>query len=157
MNEDNQIADLGTLYEPTRVAFTFDAPGWKWVLVLAIICLAYVLFLLIRNYMRNAYRRAALTLVQSIRVNFATNPDAKSISELMVVLKQVSISRYGRQAVSDLHGEEWLNFLNSKSNKIDFLPHAPLVSSALYKNELDESGNVEGLIVESENWIKYHA
>ena len=52
---------------------------------------------------RNAYRRAGLTLLES----------AHTADEINVVLKRVALAVFPREQVASLHGEDWIQFMQS--------------------------------------------
>jgi hypothetical protein len=52
---------------------------------------------------RNAYRRAGLTLLES----------ANTVYDINVVLKRVALAVFPREQVAALHGENWIQFMQS--------------------------------------------
>lgn len=156
MDEQTNIVELGPIYEPSPVAFGFETIGWKILATVLIILLAWSLFVLIRRYIKNAYRREATRMLANIELRFNTEKEVACINDAMVLLKQVSLKTYARSEVADLHGREWLTYLSEKSKHVDFLIHTEFVLSALYKNELKDLKEAQGFFNESKKWIKYH-
>jgi hypothetical protein len=140
-------SDLGPLYEPEAVSFSFQSPGWYILAVLLILLAAYFLVKWIRSYLRNAYRREALKNLSTI----------SSLSDTLALLKIVAIQTFGRESVAPLYGDEWLDFLEEKGRDTPFRKYSSSISRALYEHGKLEGEQLEKIIGLSKIWIKTHA
>ena len=144
---DITFPDLGPLYEPEAVGFSFQSPGWYFLAAILILLAAYFLVKWLRSYLKNTYRREALKNLSTI----------SSLRDTLVLLKIVAIQTFGRERVAPLYGDEWLDFLEEKGRDTPFKKYSPSISEALYENgKLDEK-QLEKIIGLSKTWIKTHA
>ena len=126
-NDTQARVDIGTLYEPPPVEFSFEAPGWTYLLWISIIVFVLIVYRQIRKYQKNKYRRDALKTLNANTTN--------SITDVFVVLKLTAIHAFGRDIAGSLSGEEWLTFLDDKSRRVNFTSHADEIFAALYQEE----------------------
>ena len=99
------LAGLPGLHLPPPVGLWPPAPGW-WVLAGAVLLgLLATLFWWIRHHRRQRYRREALRAL-------AHCADTRAVNAL---LKQVAMTRYGRETVAALWGDAWRDFLNQST------------------------------------------
>ena len=157
MNDQTAYTDLGPLYEPGPVAFSFSEPGWIVLFTLVGLAFLYVLFRLVRTYIRQTYRREALRLIDAVQDQFHSAPDARHITDVMIVVKQTAITTFSREEVADLHGTAWLEFLDHHGKGSSFLANEPFIFSALYKNELEDPAAFDSLARTAKHWIRRHA
>jgi hypothetical protein len=157
MSSQQDQIDLGPIFEPDPVQFQFETIGWYVLLALSILSLILVGIWFLRKYIKSAYRRKAVQLLQNIQSKFENDGDVGCITDVMVLLKQVSITTYGREKVAPLYGMEWLTFLDSTINNHSFVKYNGLVSQALYRNELTEADQVSAFFSTSKKWIRGHA
>ncbi len=148
-NNTQQIADdIGTLYEPAPIAFSFEAPGWTYLLWTAIIVFLFIAFQHFRKYQKNRYRRDALKALNANSTN--------SITEVFVVLKQTAMHAFGRDAAGHLSGTEWLTFLDAKSRHVNFTKHADEISAVLYQEAELAPATMKSIISNAQTWIRTH-
>lgn len=141
--------ELGPLIEPEAVKFTFDTPGW-YVLAGLILLFAIILSLKwFKNYKKNAYRRKAIKEIESNKQS--------EINEVLVLLKIVATTTFGRKEVAQLHGNEWLQFLESKAKNTPFTNYKDDILNSLYKGIDLENEKREIILELSKKWIKTHA
>ena len=148
--------DLGPLYEPAPVGFHFETMGWPILFSILIILVLVILIKASLKYYKNAYRRQAIQLINTIENRFQTKQEASCINDMMVVLKQVSLTTYARNEVADLSGVAWLEFLESKSKGTSFLKYDKVLSQALYQNKIEQPEEVKQLFTSSKKWINHH-
>ena len=139
-----------SLYEPPAVAFSFDAPGWKYLFASIIITLLIIAVMLIRRYIRNRYRREAIKEI----LKWEGTPE--SILKTFSVLKSVAIYAYGREAVGELYGLNWLTFLDQTSREVSFLEYQDQVTEVMYKGNDIDPGISEKIIANSKKWVSTH-
>ena len=149
--------DIGTLYEPEPVLFSFETPGWY---ILAAFLIAIILFLFIKwlkYYIKNAYRREALKNLGAIENRFNEQQDNLCLNDVMVLLKLVAIKTFGRQLVANLYGNDWLQFLESKGKQTPFMNHKSTILNEIYGSGLPDNLETKQIIELSRIWIKTHA
>jgi Domain of unknown function (DUF4381) len=150
-------AEIGTLIEPEAIAFSFDTIGWKVLGATLLITILYFMVKFAIKYHKNAYRRAALSILVQIKAQFSIKEEASGLNDTLVLLKQVSITTFGRARIANLTGTEWLKFLESKAKGTPFLKYEMAISNCLYtKNHVDVDVALEVMEL-SKKWINTHA
>lgn len=119
------------------------APGW---LVLSAVVLAVGTWLTVRavrNYRANAFRRAALHLLES----------STSDAEISALLKRTAMVIAGRDEVASLSGESWCDWLSARGER----PMADDERAAIMGGIYDESrSHSSSLKAYAASWIKGH-
>lgn len=149
--------DIGVLYEPEPVLFSFETPGWY---ILTAFLIAIILFVFIKwfkNYKKNAYRREALKNLGIIKNRYSEQQDNLCLNDVMILLKLVAIKTFGRQLVANLHGNDWLQFLESKGQQTPFMNHKSAILNEIYGVGSLDNTETKQIIELSRNWIKTHA
>ncbi|MCK5135253.1 MAG: DUF4381 domain-containing protein [Bacteroidales bacterium] len=149
--------DLGPLYEPDAVRFSFETPGWYLLGCLLLLLAVLLFFKWLKRYRRNAYRREALKNLAIIEDSFYNQKDVLSLNDVLVLLKLVAIKAFGRQQVAQLYGNDWLEFLESKGKNTPFTYYKQPVVNTLYDTITVDIKEIEALIELSKQWIKTHA
>ena len=157
MQEGSNIAELGILYEPDPVQFSFDTVGWKVLFSLLIVFMLGLIIKLSIRYIKNAYRREALKMLSMIKKRYYEKEEARCISDTSILLKQVALKSYGRKKVAELHSSAWIDFLNESAPKVDFTSSEKVISKALYENKNSNNEAVRKYFDQAEKWIKRHA
>lgn len=149
--------DLGPLYEPSAVRFSFDTPGWY--LLGGLLLLFAVLFFLrwLKHYRKNRYRREAMRVLTEIELQIKNQEGTHQINDILVLLKLVAIKAFGRQEVAQLHGNEWLEFLESKGIHTPFTQYKKNILNSLYVAIAVDIKETKELIELSKQWIRTHA
>ena len=149
--------DLGPLYEPNAVRFSFETPGWY--LLGGFLLLFAVLFFLkwLKRYQKNKYRREALKTIARIEQNLQNPNESNQFNDILILLKLVAIKAFGRQEVAQLYGNEWLEFLESKGIHTPFTQYKQIILNTLYETTLVDLKETKELIELSKRWIRTHA
>ncbi|MEM8561415.1 MAG: DUF4381 domain-containing protein [Pseudomonadota bacterium] len=154
MSPQDPLAALHPLREPLPIGWWPPAPGW-W--VLALLCLLGVLFLswwLRKRYTASAYRRQALSELNSLKSQYLENADVRGyLTDMNALLKSAALIAYPRRQVAASSGIQWLNFLNTSTAGDNPFP-AEFVSSA-YRLQLEEI-DIEQIHQAATHWIKHH-
>lgn len=141
--------EMGNLYEPDPVRFTFDTVGWPilgGLLLLGMLVAGYFWF---RHYQRNQYRREALKSLDLIKQDQAL--------EVFVVLKRTAIHAFGREKVGALSGTEWLKFLDSTGKDVRMLSQGRQIQSVIYEGVQLPSEAHRQILSNAKLWVKTHA
>ncbi|MFV0409056.1 MAG: DUF4381 domain-containing protein [Paracoccus sp. (in: a-proteobacteria)] len=105
---DTLIDLIGQLVEPTPpppVPMVPQTWGWAVLAVLMLAALGWAIWRWIRHRRANAYRRAALRLLES------AGDDPARIAE---ILRRTALAAYPRGTVASLNGAGWLAFLDAQ-------------------------------------------
>lgn len=103
-------------------------------IAMLVITVSWIIF---RMRQRNAYRRAGLTLLAS----------ANTIYEINVVLKRVALAVFPREQVAALHGENWIQFMQSTCPGEQF--------STLSQSD-EATPATESIRASARTWIRKH-
>lgn len=101
--ESQSLSNLQDIVLPAAPSFWPPASGF-WILVALILMLLITAAWFIAQFrQRNAYRRAGIALLES----------ANTVYDINVVLKRVALAVFPREQVAALHGEDWIQFMQS--------------------------------------------
>jgi len=113
VNPDLELA-LRDIHLPDAVAWWPPAPGW-WILgaLLALSMLAFFRFLR-WLHRRRRVQKAALRTLGRIFDGAGRHPSQQQqlVRETSVLLRRTALTRYPRESVAALTGEDWLTFLD---------------------------------------------
>lgn len=135
---------INGLIEPDQITYSYNTFGWKMLLVTIFFAIIIGLFLWVRSFFRNAYRRKALKEIKQTTM----------LIHNLSTLKQVALAVYGRKNVAGLHGKEWVAFLDEHCKESSFQRVSNTIEQVIDggASELDELLLKEQII----KWIKYH-
>lgn len=154
MQQNPLLAQLEGLIDPAQTSWWPLAPGWWILAALLLITLALLGLWLLRYTQRNAYKKAALKRLQAFKAQ-----QQHTVVNINTVLKQTAISAYGRQTVSQLTGEQWLDFLATKNPKQKMIEsELDQIKATLCKNLYTQSQSQtdDNLYRFAQSWIKQH-
>lgn len=86
--------------------------GWKVVAAIFIAASSYWLFLTVKQWWRNRYRRQAISELTALQAN-ADNWQT-TVEQLPFLLKATALQAYPRVQVAQLSGQAWLAFLDTR-------------------------------------------
>ncbi len=150
---------LGKLIEPKPVPFTFTTPGWYVVAGLIVLLLAGLVWLLIKQYQLNRYRKHALLLLADTEKKYT---DQKAfdllVYEVDLLIKRIAMSRYGRQNVSGLRDGQWTEFINRTWREKSFdAQDEVLLNQTIYQTKQEVTANeAQAFTQKTRRWIKKH-
>lgn len=149
VNHSEPLQGLRGLHLPPPVSAWPPAPGW-WLLALLLLLMLVATVWLWRRHRRRAYRREALQQLKQLRN--AANQDQAVLAELSILLRRVAISRYGRQQVAGLHGDDWLAFLDRTGRTQAFTQQGRALLDAPYRRQnADDTGPLLDL---AQQWLR---
>ena len=108
-----EISDvpIRDIHLPDMVLWWPLAPGWWLLLILGVLCLIAVLWYR-RHFKFRALQKAASKELDLVFTAYRHHYDARRfVQELSVLLRRISITRYGANDIAHLTGEKWLQFL----------------------------------------------
>ena len=146
------VAKLEHLVEPNPVSLWPSAPGWKVVLVLALLWLGYRGFRQWQRWRRNRYRREALAVLQQCR----DLPAEELVPALARLLKSTALAAFPRTEVAALSGPGWLDWLEQQGGGFS-ADSRGLLAEAQYRPPVPaEAAILDRLLNETEAWVRTH-
>jgi hypothetical protein len=140
------LDNLRPLALPAPVPWFPPQPGW-WILLAALLaCLSLGIWRLAKIYRANAYRRAALSALQTL----SHLPPTEMAPALAALLKRTALAAYPRALVAGLTGPAWQQFLSGTEPLIQTLRRATLTTQPLTQAEAATALQSAAL------WIRRH-
>lgn len=122
---DPKQIPLRDLHLPEAIGWWPLAPGWWFVIALALIALGYVVHLYRKHRSRGAARRYALRQLNALTADFEQHGDAVVFSSrLSELLRRTMLAYAPRQEVAGLTGDEWLQWLDRDLDRPRFQSEA---------------------------------
>jgi hypothetical protein len=141
---------LRDLHLPEMIGWWPLAPGWWFLIAMAVAGLAYLLYRSFRKWRRNASRRVALRELARIQKEFKEGVDEISLAiELSELLRRTMLAYAPRSEVAGLTGENWLRWLDQGLDEKPFSEGSGQnLESLPYRrpDAIEDDVNVEGLI-----------
>ncbi len=88
------------------------APGWWLLAALLLILVTWIGLVAARRLRRRRRRRRILALLREFDRTLGPDQDARFAAEVSALLRRLALTRYPREQVAGLTGEEWLAFLD---------------------------------------------
>lgn len=99
------------IHLPDSISWWPPAPGW-WVLGAFLVLLVLFAVVVLRYRRRIWLRKAALRELEQIVLIYRQQLNARDLlKNLSTLLRRLCLSRYPREKVAGLTGQDWLNFL----------------------------------------------
>ena len=151
MNPTDPLAQLHPLREPAAIGWWPLAPGWWILLALLLAAITLLVWLALRQYRRNAYRRQGQVVLAQIHSQWLADEDALGcLTQANALLKAVALRAYPRRDIAGISGQCWQSFLNQSGGNFQL---APL--QAQYRHT-EEAVDVEQHLQNCARWIKHH-
>lgn len=154
------IDQLLSLPLPAPVSYWPQTWGWGVLLAVIAVLAAAMGWRMARRYRRNAYRRAALRHLDTLRQ--AAQANVLAARELPALLKRVGLSSVpaaGRSSVAPLTGADWMAWLTHQGGA--FAPDAETLLRVLAYAPPEavraiEPARLQSLFDASRHWISDH-
>jgi hypothetical protein len=150
MADPGSLANLNDIIEAPPVPWWPPAPGWLFLLGIAVLLLLFLLTRAVLRYRRNAYRRAALAELGRA----ASVPQPLPL--IAALLKRTALAAYPRKTVAGLTGQAWIEWLAATSG----LSVPPAVATAfqqtLYHDRHDGAADPKAVSDFAAKWIRRH-
>lgn len=146
------LAQMHDIRAPEAVSWWPLAPGWWLLIALLIALISGTVFLLQRRAQRNRYRREALAMLATV----AAHPQAHSLSDINEIVKRAALYAYPQERadIARAYGEQWVHWLNSKTEKPAFTGNAAdTLAMGTYSGKDDATADV---IVSARQWLQTH-
>ncbi|MCP4896034.1 MAG: DUF4381 domain-containing protein [bacterium] len=151
------MANLTEIGAPDAVPWWPPAPGWYAVVVVVIIVLLRGVWLLIRRWRANAYRRDAMQELRSLDVDNSQGM-ASMLTMLPDLLKRVALTAFPRIEVAALSGPTWHQFLDRTMHEKRFTGEVgETLDRVAYVPDTDvPSQDGQRLLAAAARWIVRH-
>ncbi len=109
------ITDMHDIVLPEPVSWVPSTGAWYALAAAVAIGICVAVFLAVRRYRANRYRREALFRVDAISAAIG-DPEQRdqALRQLPVLVKQVALAFSAREEVARLSGDAWLEFLDRR-------------------------------------------
>ncbi|MCP8898693.1 DUF4381 domain-containing protein [Gilvimarinus xylanilyticus] len=150
MNPSDPLAQLKDIHSPEAIGWWPLAPLWWVIIAIALLAVVALAFALHRLYRANQYRRDALAELRQMPDDKNNQDFARRINTL---LKRTAVACYGFERCATLHGQAWVDFLQTSAPRINSA-NAHVLADAPYHPapELDQ----QALRDYAARWIKQH-
>ncbi|AJI57077.1 hypothetical protein LA02_238 [Francisella philomiragia] len=155
MQTNDLLAQLKDIYLPARVSQWWPL-AYGWWLLLGLIVLTFIIFLIILHFRkkRNSYKDSIVNDFRKTIEETQQNKPKEALQNISVYLKRVALQKFPNQEIKTLHGEQWLEFLDSKMKKQNFKnTKANMLANSYRAIELDRQTLNEILTV-AEQWLR---
>ncbi|WP_265659152.1 DUF4381 domain-containing protein [Francisella philomiragia] len=155
MQTNDLLAQLKDIYLPAKVSQWWPL-AYGWWLLLGLIVLTFIIFLIILHYRkkRNSYKDSIVNDFRRTIEETQQNKPKEALQNISVYLKRVALQKFPNQEIKTLHGEQWLEFLDSKMKKQNFKnTKANMLANSYRAIELDRQTLNEILTV-AEQWLR---
>ena len=124
--EIDPLSELRDVIYPVDPGFWPPAIGWWIVLILVILCLIGAVYLFRLVYLR----MTESSFVKEVDALVQLQP-REAVVELSILMRRIAITRFPRNSVAGLSGEDWLQFLDQSGDTNQFTagPGRALVSA----------------------------
>lgn len=147
------LEHMHDIIAPSPVGWWPPAPGW-WILTILVLAALFALIVTLRQRRRReAYRRAALTLLQDLQ----DCPEADLATEANRLLKRIALVAFpGDQlAINQAFGEPWVDWLNRHCRQPVFVG-ATATALAQGGYQPNASCPRDELLASLSRWIREH-
>ncbi|AFJ42737.1 DUF4381 domain-containing protein [Francisella orientalis] len=155
MQTNDLLAQLKDIYLPAKVSQWWPLAYGRW-LLLGLIVLAFIIFLIILHFRkkRNSYKDSIVNDFRMAIEETQQNNPKEVLQNISVYLKRVALQKFPNQQIKTLHGEQWLEFLDSKMKHQNFKnTKANMLANSYRAIELDKQTLNEILTV-AEQWLR---
>jgi hypothetical protein len=145
------ISLLDDIQAPEPISYFPVTPIWTWIFSITALLALFLLFKAWKQWQRERYRKIAcdeLTYTAHIK----GSAYAMRVSQ---ILKWTALAAYPRKRVASLEGEEWLRFLDSTSEGLEFTQGVgQLLAASQYQRNANVDEAVLGVL--AKKWIRTH-
>jgi len=143
---NDNLGDLNRLRDivmPDPAPWWPMAPGWLFLIVVVLAVTTFLTVRAVKRHRANAYRRAALDLLES----------ATSDAEVSALLKRTAMVIAGRDEVASLSGQSWCDWLSARGERPMTKDECAAIVGGIY-----DEGRSQGpsLKTYAASWIKGH-
>ena len=143
---NDTLADLKGIHLPEPVSWWPLAPGWWMLIVLIVAVITVSLYMGLRHYQRNAFRRQALQELQQLR--HQALPAEQLLSAISQLIRRTVISSRQQRLEASLQGQDWQQFLQQ------YMPETQAHLLAVGQYQAHPAVDTDKLLHSTEQWLK---
>ena len=147
------LKDLRDIHDPAPISFWPPAPGW-WLVFLLIIGLGLFIRWWLKKPKTPKYKKLAIETLSNITTNYEVQRNGhKTVGELSALIRNVMVLTEGQEKIAGLVDEDWLAYLDKKSDTNIFSKGAGRVlTTVTYQKE--SNTDVVGLLAATKTLLK---
>lgn len=154
------LKDFQEFSVPNSIEWLPLAPGWKIVALIILGLVLWQLFVQIKKYQANAYRRMALRQLAQLNSDYSNSllDQRHYLQQLRQLLKATALQGYPRSAVASLNGRQWIAYLDEKTSSSYFHKETELLmDKQLYQQQYQpDSKQLNKFANNVAQWIMHH-
>ncbi|MEW6996207.1 DUF4381 domain-containing protein [Colwelliaceae bacterium BS250] len=151
-SEQSPLAKLHEISPPEDISWLPQTLGWQLILLCIVAYSLYRVYLMYDKWLKNAYRREAISYLNSL------GSEPADIVQIPVIIKRAALYGFNREEVAQLGGKDWESWLDKNCHGVSFssqltgvlshLAYSPKPS--ISKEQLDE------LKSQVSTWVSNH-
>ena len=151
-NDNPLLTSLHEIAQPADISWMPQTLGWQLLLLLCFAYLLYRVYLVVKKYLSNAYRRAALSELQGI------GNEEEEIKKIPLILRRTALYGYKRADVAPQLGQAWEQWLDAQCQGCDFAgTHRGLLSQLAYAKQPNmKTSQIDAIKAQAMLWVKNH-
>lgn len=155
---ETALRTMRDIVSPAPISWLPQTSGWGLVAGVILALLATWVFMALRRHRRNAYRREALRILETIEADMAA-PERRidGLRKISALLKRTALAAWPRQSVAAITEDRWTSFLQVSANGEE----EKSLTSALgleYRAAGEAMSNeaCDKVIADARRWIEKH-
>lgn len=155
MQPNNLLEQLKDIYLPQEVSSWWPlAYGW-WVVmgVLIFIGILFLIYKLIKKKQKQYIDGIVNDFKESVGETYISKPK-EVLQTISVYLKRIAIHKFPKDDIKLLYGQDWVDYLNSKTKKNLFEGDVAKELANIYKPSNLDDEELEKVVSASEKWIR---
>lgn len=153
---ETALRSMRDLAVPQPVSWFPQTWGWVMLGILIALALAAWLVFALRRYRRNAYRREAIAMLDSLQTGMRNGaPPLETAYQLCELLKRTALAAYDRKTVAGLSSNAWVGFIEKHGHATDVHALRQLLEEVEYHPQ-GFTSMPEVTFVTARTWIEAH-
>ncbi|QIV95243.1 DUF4381 domain-containing protein [Allofrancisella frigidaquae] len=155
MQSNNLLEQLKDIYLPARVSQWWPlAYGWWIVIGIFIVGLLLLVFFLYKKKKNEIYKQAVINDFKATIQKTLENRPQEVMLNISIYLKRVALQKFPNENVKVLHGNAWVEFLDTKLDNQEFSKSSGGLLADSYKPQTLETAQLQEIITVSEKWLR---
>jgi len=146
------LTSFNEVSAPVDISWWPQTLGWQLLLLIVILVIVFRIYIMIRHYFRNAYRRGALQLLAQL------SDELTDLQKLPQLIRKTSLYAFERESICLLTGEKWEHWLDAQCPGASFsVKHRGQLSLLAYAPEIQLTPQQLNVLKQQiAFWIKHH-
>ncbi len=149
------LTSLHEIAQPAEINWLPQTLGWQLLVLLFFTYLLYRVYLVIKKYLSNAYRRAALSHLAELQL---TLDESSELKKIPLILRKTALYGYPRLQVAPHLDNSWELWLDKECQGSDFSgQHRGVLSQLAYaKQPKLSTQQIQAIKEQAMFWVKNH-